>query len=412
MRKNQQYSRTRPRTNLPAPLDGRPPPLNPSTIHSLKTGAIWEGNFRRGKLSWKEYDKLIESTREEVVQTLGLAHPERLIITSSVEEARMAALFGLVWASYPERRRIVIVEGDPPGFWEAAHWWARLGWEVISLPLKADGHLDEEEIIRGIDERTVALFLSSSTPEVGVDRWGEVSVALKQAQKVGAEVVVDTSLHHFAYLTLREKVSGKHNQPTRVANPLDLECLTLIMDGSAFSAPLGVGFLYLKPGLKWSPPMAAGTTQNGLRGGLVSPILMRGIQTALVTWNRNRKVIGERLFQLKRKALQLLPAHLPSLKLYDFSDSLPVGVLFGLPGLESEALIKTLEQSGLFLSTGSPCLRTTERGTQVLKALGLLPEEVHSTLHLNLNGVRTGGELQAVIQTIGEVAHQLYYISL
>ncbi|MFN3821246.1 MAG: hypothetical protein ACK4OO_02840 [bacterium] len=398
------------RTSLPQPLDSRPAPLNPSVTQSMRKGILWESAFRRGKWAIQDYEKLIEGVCSSIAETLGLPLPQRLVITSSVEEARASAIFGLVWAAYPERKKILIVEGDPMGIWEAGKWWEKLGWELIIIPINAKGHLDLDYAIPMIDNQVIAVILASATPEILVSRWEEIAILSEKVHYWGGEIVVDITLHLSSYIHPKEFFSPsdeKKNFPV----PLDLNNLSLVFDGSSLGSPMGLGCLYLKPGLRWSPPLAGGTLQGGLRAGWISPTLLWAAQTAASLWNRQRAKKLNSLKKLTELAKSSLPLALPRVRMWSFPDSLPSALLFSLPGIEGEAVIRMLETQGIYLSTGSMCLRSTERGSAILRAIGMREEEINSVLDLNLLPIRHPGELKSVFGAIVEVAEKLYYMA-
>jgi cysteine desulfurase len=69
-------------------------------------------------------------------------------------------------------------------------------------------------------------------------------------------------------------------------------------------------------------------------------------------------------------------------------------------GTRGEVLLHTLEQDGIFVSTGSACSSNKKGQSHVLKAMGLKDKEIEGTLRFSLGRFNSMEEMDTVIERV------------
>jgi len=378
--------------------------------------------FRAGQLDAEQIEEHFQGVRSRIANTLGIGSAEGIIFTSSGVEAINMAVKGLAWgATESGRNEIVVVEGDPEGFHEAAVWCERFGFKRVILPLTSHGLIDPEPLETRITTKTVMVALSSVTPEILVPR--ELHVLGEHITSVGAKLVIAIDLE----------------LPIRLPHQAFHHADILTIDGEAIGAPSGTGLLILNSQtenpnspVRLAPLISGGATQNGLRAGSISLSIAMGLSAAIeelsavtalqVTvalgtsadplWSAACGASADPLWSaaftiLRDAALQAIADHIPGAIIPWVTEPLPNGITFIVPDVEGEAVVMLCAQEGVFVSTGSACSRTAGKPSAVLTAIGFIPEEASGAIHLTFRNDHTVDDVRRGVEVIGKAVEKL-----
>lgn len=140
-----------------------------------------------------------------------------------------------------------------------------------------------------------------------------------------------------------------------------------------FHGPKGVGFLYAKQKLEITPFIAGGSQERGLRGGTENIAGILGLEKALSIAKEDKDVNIEKLKDLKAYLLHQLDE-------YKLSYSLNGNWEVSSPGIANisfhtnrdvSMLLFNLDLAGIAISGGSACTSGSNKGSHVLKAIGV-----------------------------------------
>ena len=177
------------------------------------------------------------------------------------------------------------------------------------------------------------------------------------------------------------------------------------VSGHKFCAPKGIGFLYVKNGVKISSINTGGGHEGGLRSGTENVPGVVGLAAALdadfkikeVKTSRDKIIKGLK----KIKGVKING----SIKNRIYNN---INVSFY--GIEGESLMLMLDEQGIYVSTGSACASTKLNKSHVLKALNIDDMYIHGSLRLSL-GVDAVGKEDFIIKKISNAVKKLREIS-
>jgi cysteine desulfurase len=291
----------------------------------------------------------IHNAREKVATLLGCT-PEAIVFTSGATEANNTVLKGV--AAQRGRGHIITVATEHPAVLAPCRFLQSQGFDMTILPVDGTGLLDPDEVRRALRPDTILISVMHANNETGT---------IQPIREIGALAREAGVLFH----TDAAQSVGKI--------PVDVDVLRvdfLTVAGHKFYAPKGVGALYVRPGVAFTPLLHGASQESGRRAGTENvPYIV---------------ALGEAC-RLARNRLPAAPAHLRGLR-----DRLHELLLNGVPGLilngpEVERLPNTLNVSfpGLAgcdlmgglpevtASLGSACHTGQETISPVLAAMGL-----------------------------------------
>ena len=327
-------------------------------------------------------DELVKA-REKIAKFVGCDSSE-IIFTSGGTESNNLAIDGLALAN-PDKKHIVTSVIEHPSVLESCRFMERWGYEIDYVGVDSDGLIDVKEIEKLIRKDTLVVSVMHVNNEIGTIQ--PVEEIGKICKKKGVYFHTDA-------------VQGF----TKV--DLDLSNIDLMSaSGHKVGAPKGVGFLYIKNGVKVSAIMSGGGQENGLRSGTENVPGIVGLAAALDVKVDKKKI---------KKSRDEIIAGLKKIKGVRVNGSMENRVYNNINvsfyGIEGESLMLMLDKEGIFVSTGSACASTKLKESYVLKAIGAEELYVHGSLRMTLGEDAVGNE-DYVVGKIEEKVNKLREIS-
>ena len=172
-----------------------------------------------------------------------------------------------------------------------------------------------------------------------------------------------------------------------------------------FNGPKGIGFLFIRKGIKLKSLLNGGQQENGLRAGTENVASIVGMATAL-------KLNCERMEE-NVEHLENLTARLRDGIDRIFPDAIYLGdgVAGQLPGFTSvsfsghpaEGLLHMLDLKGIAVSTGAACDSKNTQISHVLKAVNVTNEIARSTIRFTFGPENTVAEVDAILAALKRI---------
>ena len=333
--------------------------------------------------------EVLEQARADVAACIG-ALPEEVFFTSGGSEAdnqaiRSAAAIG----AKQGKRHIVSTAFEHHA---VLHTLARLqkeGFEVTLLDVHEDGIVRPAEVEAAIREDTCLVTVMYANNEIGtIQPIAEIGIICRRRGVV--------------FHTDAVQAVG-HIPIDVVADNVDM------MSASAhkFHGPKGVGFLYVKKGLRLMNLIEGGAQERGKRAGTENVAGVAAMAAALkeavgslpqssahVSAMRDRLIAGLR--SIPHAALN-----------GDATRRLPGNVSFCFEGIEGESLLLLLDDLGIQASSGSACTSGSLDPSHVLLAIGRVHDVAHGSLRLTLGEEVTEAEVDYLVASVSEVVAHL-----
>ena len=322
-------------------------------------------------------EKLVTQSRKQIAGALS-CYPDELYFTSGATESNNLAIRGLTGA-YPRiGRKIVTTAIEHPSVGETVESLCSAGYEAVRLSPDRDGNFSPDAFAQAVDENTVLVTFMLVNNEVGVLLpAAEICKAVKRKNP-------NTLIHIDA-------VQGFCKVPFRADRTL---VDTVSISGHKIYAPKGVGGLYVKKGVRLKPIQTGGGQEKGLRSGTESVPLIAAFGAAVAQTYPEIQKNHAHYCQLREHLIKNL-VNKKEITMNSPENAVPYICNFSVQGIRSEIMLHFLEQSGIYVSSGSACAKG--KPSSVLAAMGLSKERADSAVRVSFSPETTIADIDILL---------------
>jgi cysteine desulfurase len=299
--------------------------------------------------------KAVNRAREQVASLIG-AEASEIVFTSSATETNNLGIGGATRRYKKKGNRIVLSAIEHISSLNVGKELYREGFEIKYVPVDAKGIVELGELESLVDDKTVLVSVMAANGEIGT------------IQPI--EEVAGIAHSHDALF---------HTDATAATGQIDLRTKSvdfMTLSSNDLYGPKGVGALYIKKGLRVKPQILGGGQEGGIRSGSenIPGIVGMGAAAELASAEMNAE--GKRLAVLRDSLIKGVTEAIPESYLNGHAKKrLPNNANIRFSYIEGEALILSLDQLGIRVSSGSACTAKTLEPSHVLRAIGLKHEE-------------------------------------
>lgn len=334
-----------------------------------------------------EAEQYIREARKIIADSMKVQEKE-ILFTSGGSESNNMALIGTAWANQRAGKHIISTAIEHPSVYNPLGVLEELGFEVTILPVDHDGHISLKELEEAIRPDTILVSTMYVNNEVGaVEPVEEISRVIK-AKNPSALYHVD-AIQAYGKYVIRPKKQG-----------IDL----LSVSSHKIHGPKGVGFLYIRSGVKIKPLIYGGGQQAGMRSGTENVPGVAGFGAAVKEMytdhaEKIQKLIGLKDYMTDR--LGEVEGTVINSKKGEASAPQIVSVSF--EGVRSEVLLHALEDKGIYVSSGSACSSNHPGISGTLKGIGVAQKLLDSTIRISFGIFNTKEEVDYTIDVLKEL---------
>lgn len=343
---------------------------NPSSIHAYG----------------RQARNILDNARAVVASSIG-AHENEIIFTSGGTEADNYAIFGIAEGKEAKGKHIITTEIEHHAVLYACQELEKKGYEVTYLSVNEYGLIDLNEFKAALREDTILVTIMYGNNEVGaIQPIKEIGLLLKDHPAVFHTDAVQ------AYGLEDIDVKEQH---------IDL----LSVSSHKINGPKGMGFLYVKNGIKLNPQLFGGEQEKKRRAGTENVPSLAGFQLAVEISQQDRLQKREQFKKYKEILIGILKDNNISFKQNGLVDNtLPHVLNLSFPGTNVEAMLVNLDLAGIAASSGSACTAGSIEPSHVL--VSMFGKESERTK----NSIRFSFGLNNTEQQIEKVGHELVKI--
>ncbi|WP_077609494.1 cysteine desulfurase NifS [Clostridium sp. Marseille-P2415] len=337
--------------------------------------------------------KAIAGARETIANALG-AKPNEIYFTAGGSESDNWALIATAEAYAEKGKHIITSKIEHHAVLHTCEYLEKHGFEVTYLNVDENGIVKLEELKKAIRPDTILISIMFANNEIGTIE------PIKEIGEIAKE-------HGIIFHT--DAVQAFGHVPINV-DEYHIDMLSA--SGHKINGPKGIGFLYIRSGIKSRSFIHGGGQERKRRAGTenVPGIVGFGKAVELAESNMDERIRKET--ELRNYLMERVMAEVPYTRINGHRKSrLSNNVNFAFQFIEGESLLIMLDMKGICGSSGSACTSGSLDPSHVLLAIGLPHEIAHGSLRLTLDEDNTKEEMDYVVESIKEIVEKLRSMS-
>ncbi len=339
-----------------------------------------------------EIEREIKKARKKIAKALG-AEEKEIYFTSGGTESNNLSILGGLEGNKRKGNHVITTRIEHPSILETFKALESKGYDVTYLDVDNKGFVNIEQLHKNLRDNTALVSIMFVNNEVGsIQSIGEISKILSNHP--------NKPLFHVDAI----QAFGKIN-----INVKRLNINLLSISGHKINGPKGIGALYIKNNTKVKPIIFGGNQELGMRSGTenVHGILGMGVAAELAKLNLSKNI--DKMKGLKSRLLKGIKDSIKDVKInsYDNEDFSPHILNVSFIGIRGEVLLHTLEQHGIYVSTGSACSSKKKNYSHVLKAMGLSERELEGAIRFSFSPFNTEEEIDYTLDKLSRSVKEL-----
>lgn len=335
----------------------------------------------------------VTEARENIAKALN-APTEDIYFTAGGSESDNWALKATMEAYKEKGNHLITSKIEHHAILHTCEYLEQHGCEVTYLDVDENGVVDLEQLKESIRPTTVLISIMYANNEIGT---------IQPVKEIGSIAKEHGILFH------TDAVQAFGQLPIDVSEEnIDM----LSASGHKLNGPKGIGFLYIKKGLKLRSLIHGGAQERKRRAGTenVPGIVGFGRATELAVSSMEARAKQEA--ELRDYLISRVLAEIPYVRLNGHrTKRLPNNANFSFQFIEGESLLIMLDMKGICASSGSACTSGSLDPSHVLLAIGLPHEIAHGSLRLTLSDETTKEDIDYTIEQIKEIVAKLRSMS-
>ncbi len=337
-------------------------------------------------------NKLTEA-RETIAGALG-AKPEEIYFTAGGSESDNWALKCTAEAYGVHGGHIITTKIEHHAILHTCKYLENRGYDVTYLDVDENGLVDLNILEAAIRPDTLLISIMFANNEIGT---------IEPIKEIG-EIA-----HRHGILFHTDAVQAFGQIPIHV-DEMNIDMLSA--SGHKFNGPKGIGFLYIKKGLKLKSFIHGGQQERGRRAGTENVPGIVGIAKACEIAMAEMEERMKKETELRDYLIKRILKEIPYTRLNGHSRKrLPNNVNISFQFVEGESILIMLDMAGICASSGSACTSGSVDPSHVLLAIGLPHEIAHGSLRLTLGYENTKEEMDMVVDNLKRIITNLRNMS-
>lgn len=348
------------------------------------------GNPSSLHLKGLDAEHLMTGSAETISKVLKCL-PEEIVFTSGGTESNNMAIIGTALAKKRSGKHIVVSSVEHASVSSVMQFLIREGYEITYIPSDEHGIVSPEAFADAVRDDTILVSCMHINNEIGsIMPIKEISRAVK-AKNPNLYFHVD-AIQSFGKIETIPKNLGA-----------DL----MSVSGHKIHGPKGSGFLYIKKGSLIRPIIYGGGQQKNMRSGTENVPAIAGLGVAVEKTFENFDDKISHIRTVRDKLVNELTQLEEVYSNTDIDNGAPHIASISFVGVRAEVMLHSLEDKGIYVSSGSACSSNKSKESAVLSAIGLDKKRLESTLRFSFGEDNTEEEVDYAVSTIKELLPML-----
>ena len=337
--------------------------------------------------------EVIAEQREKIADILG-AKANEIYFTAGGTESDNWALTATAEAYGTKGKHIITSRIEHHAVLHTCAYLEKRGYEVTYLDVDENGLVDPRKVEEAIRPDTILISIMAANNEIGT---------IQPIREIG-EIA-----HAHGVLFHTDAVQAFAQIPINV-DECHIDMLSA--SGHKLNGPKGIGFLYIRKGVKIRSFIHGGAQERKRRAGTenVPGIVGLGKAVELATATMEERAAKET--ELRDYAISRIEKEIPYCRLNgDRVKRLPNNINFSFRFIEGESMLIKLDFKGICASSGSACTSGSLDPSHVLLAIGLPHEIAHGSLRMTLGADTTKEEIDYTVDCLKEIVEEIRSMS-
>ena len=339
-----------------------------------------------------EVEREIKEIRRNIARSLGAKETE-IYFTSGGTECNNTIIRSVVNLNKKTKNHIISTVIEHPSVLNTLKDLEADGFEVTYLPVGKDGKISLEDLKNAIKKETILVSVMHVNNEIGT---------IQPIEEIGKYL---KSLDEKVYF----HVDGVQSYAKIKFRPSRYNIDFMSVSGHKLHGPKGIGFMYVKENNRIKPLLTGGGQEIGIRSGTENVPGIYGIGEAVRILNQDLEGTIDKVRGLRDLLKEEILANIDNVKINSPEDGVCHVLNVSFRGVRGEVLLHYLEQKEIYVSTGSAC-SSKKKGSHVLNAIGLTPDEIEGAIRFSLSDLNTKEEIMKTVEVLKESVSDLRMI--
>ena len=339
-----------------------------------------------------EVEREIKEIRRNIARSLGAKETE-IYFTSGGTECNNTIIRSVANLNKKTKNHIISTVIEHPSVLNTLKDLEADGFEVTYLPVGKDGKISLEDLKNAIKKETILVSVMHVNNEIGT---------IQPIEEIGKYL---KSLDEKVYF----HVDGVQSYAKIKFRPSRYNIDFMSVSGHKLHGPKGIGFMYVKENNRIKPLLTGGGQEIGIRSGTENVPGIYGIGEAIRILNQDLEGTIDKIRGLRDLLKEEILANIDNVKINSPEDGVCHVLNVSFRGVRGEVLLHYLEQKEIYVSTGSAC-SSKKKGSHVLNAIGLTPDEIEGAIRFSLSDLNTKEEIMQTVEVLKESVSDLRMI--
>lgn len=350
---------------------------NPSSIYSISS----------------QNKKDITTARETIAKAIN-TDTANIYFTAGGSESDNWALKATAEAYANKGRHIITSKIEHHAILHTCDYLEKRGYEITYIDVDENGIVDLKQLEEAIRPDTILISIMFANNEIGT---------IEPIAEIGKIAKEHGVLFHTDAVQAFTQV------------PIDVEEMNIDMlsvSGHKINGPKGIGFLYIRKGVKIRSFVHGGAQERSRRAGTENVPGIIGLAKATEIAVGNMKERTAKEIEVRNHIIERVMNEIPYTRLNGERERrLPNNINFSFQFIEGESMLIMLDSFGICASSGSACTSGALDPSHVLLAIGLPHEIAHGSLRLTISEDTTMEDADFVVDKLKGIVERLRSMS-
>lgn len=325
----------------------------------------------------------LKKAREVIAECIN-ASPEEIYFTSGGTESDNWAIKGVAYNNY-EHRATITSAFEHHAILRACEAIERIGCPVAYMRPNNSGTVKPEVLEAYITDKTILVSVMLVNNELGTIQ--PIQNLCEIAHSRNAIFHTD-AVQAIGHMEIDVKKIG-----------VDM----LSASAHKFNGPKGIGFLYIRNGVRLNPFSDGGAQEFGMRAGTENIASIVGMAVALENNIKTLKTNHAHVKSLESMLLNKLDQTGIPYKRNGGEQTVSEIISLSFDGKDGEAILHRMDLMGISISTGSACDSKNTEISHVLKAIQMPDNFAKGTIRISLGKYNTEEDIEVIVEALKKI---------